>query len=68
MKFQKGDFIKIINVNRIRQGSYLWSNGDVVEVREVEEEAGRIEVWNREKTLSELIYIDEFKGIEKIKS
>lgn len=66
MKFQKGDLVKIVDVDCIKQGDYLWSNGDIVEVEAVEEDENRIEVWNKRKTLSELIYVNEFKGIEKI--
>lgn len=66
MEFQKGELIKIVYVDQIKQGEYLWSNDDIVEIRDVEEFEDRIEVWNVDKTLSELIYINEFKGIKKI--
>ncbi|MET3505544.1 hypothetical protein [Halalkalibacter oceani] len=67
--FKKGEKIKIINVNAIRQGEMLWSNGDIVEVREVENEGlgyDRLDVWDKERYLSEYIYPDEFIGIKKL--
>jgi hypothetical protein len=66
MEFNRGDSVKIVNVDIIKQGDYLWSNGDIVEVRDVEEDENRIEVWNTEKTMSELIYTNEFRGIERL--
>ncbi|GEM_PF-3873092 len=68
MEVQKGDLIKIVDVSCIAQGDYLWSNGDIVEVKDVEENENRIEVWDKDKFLSELIYTYEFKGIEKVRS
>jgi hypothetical protein len=67
MSFQIGGLIKIVNVDLIKQGDYLWSNGDIVEVKDIEEYEDRIEVWNTDKSLSELIYTHEFKGIKLLK-
>lgn len=67
MDFKPKDLIKILDVDLIKQGDYLWSNGDIVEIKDVEMNENRIEVWNINKTLSELINIHEFTGIEIIK-
>ena len=42
MDIKKGDLIKIVDVNKIKQGDYLWEDGDIVEVKDVEDD--RIEV------------------------
>ncbi|MEB5480857.1 hypothetical protein P8825_14925 [Shouchella clausii] len=69
--FKTGTQIKIVNVSHIRQGDMLWSDGDIVEIKAVEigneEGATRVDVWDKEKFLSEYIYPDEFKGIELVK-
>lgn len=67
--FKKSDKIKIVDVGKIRQGEMMWENGDIVEIKNIEtggEGYNRLDVWNKEKYLSEYIYPDEFIGIQKI--
>lgn len=59
------DSIEIVDVSKIKQGEYLWENGDIVEIKSVDIYENRIEVWNKEKYLSELIYGYELEGIRK---
>lgn len=65
-KFSKDEFIKIINVDVIKQGDMLWESGDIVQIKDIDIFENRIEVWNKEKWLSEFIYDYEFDGIEKV--
>lgn len=65
--FKAKDKIKIVDVNKIKQGDTMWENGDVVEVKNVDEEYNRLDVWRRDKYLSEFIYEKEMEGIEPIK-
>lgn len=62
-QFSVKQLIKIENVSLIKQGDMLWKDGDIVEIKDVEISENRIEVWNKDKTLSELIYDYEFGGI-----
>lgn len=63
--FSKNEFIKIIDVDLIKQGEMLWKSGDVVQIKDIDVFENRIEVWNKEKWLSEFIYEYEFDGIER---
>lgn len=66
--FKKGQKLKIIDVDRIQQ-DMIWDNGDIVEIKKVEtgsEGYNRLDVWNKDKTLSEYIYPDELIAIEII--
>ncbi|MCA1029329.1 hypothetical protein LCM23_25280 [Cytobacillus kochii] len=66
--FKKGEKVKIINVDSIKQGSLLWQDGDIVEIKGVEiggEGYNRLDVWDKDKRLSEYIYPYEFDGISK---
>lgn len=65
--FKKGDEVKIVDVDKIQYGDNFWENGDVVEVRDVDEYENRIELWNKNKYLSELLYEHELRGLEIIK-
>lgn len=67
--FKEGDKIKIVDVSKIRNGKENWSNGEIVEIREIEtggEGYDRLDVWHKDKSLSEYIYPDEFEGIERV--
>ena len=67
--FNQKDKIKIVDISLIKQGDLLWSNGDIVEARDVEigeEGYNRIDVWCKDKYLSEYIYPNEFEGISKL--
>lgn len=64
MEFNIGDKIEVVSVDKIEQGELLWANGDIVEVRDVEDE--RIEVWDKDKFLSEYIYLHELIGIKQL--
>lgn len=55
-----------MDVSLIVQGDMLWENGDIVQIKDIEICENRIEVWDKEKFLSELIYDYEFKAIEKL--
>jgi hypothetical protein len=65
-QFTVNELIKIVDVSLIKQGNMLWNNGDVVQIKEVDIYENRIEVWDKDKYLSELIYDYELSGIEKI--
>jgi hypothetical protein len=64
--FSINEFIEIADVSLIKQGDMLWSNGDIVQIKDIEVCENRIEVWNEDKSLSELIYDYEFSGIKKV--
>lgn len=68
LQFKQGDLLHITDVERIAYGKQMWSNGDIVEVRNVEtgsEGYNRLEVWDTRKYLSEYIYPEEFEGFER---
>jgi hypothetical protein len=64
--FESNQFIKVINVSLIKQGDMLWQDGDVVQIKDVDPFENRIEVWNKDKYLSEFIYDNELAGITTI--
>lgn len=64
--FSINEFIKIVNVSLIKQGDMLWKDGDIVQIKDVDTFENRIEVWNEDKSLSELIYDYELDGITKV--
>ncbi len=67
--FKIGEKIKIIDVDSIKQGSMMWDNDDIVEIKNVENDGegyNRLDVWDMDKTLAEYIYPDEFSGIERL--
>ncbi|MFD5852634.1 MULTISPECIES: hypothetical protein [Cytobacillus] len=56
--FNKGDKVEIVDVDSIRQGSMLWTNGDIVKIKNVEtgdDGYNRLDVWDKDKGLSEYI-------------
>lgn len=68
MDYNKGDKVEIVDVDSIRQASMLWTNGDIVEIKNVEtgdDGYNRLDVWDKDKGLSEYIYPNEFIGIKK---
>lgn len=67
--FVQGEKLKVMDVSAIKQGDTMWEDGDVVEIRGVEtggEGYNRLDVWDKDKFLSEYIYPEEFIGIQKI--
>ncbi len=64
--FSKNEWIEMRDVSLIKQGDMLWENGDIVQIKDVEKSENRIEVWNKDKLLSELIYEHELAGVAKI--
>lgn len=71
--FKKDDKILITDVDKINAGEMLWSNGDIVKVKDIQIQVlvqgnhyDRIEVWDKEEFYSEYIYPEELCGIEKI--
>ncbi|MEK4951936.1 hypothetical protein NST12_16715 [Bacillus sp. FSL W8-1127] len=65
--FKVNDFIEIINVELIERGDETWENGDIVQVRDVDVDENRIDVWDKDKYSSEFIYNYELKGIRSNK-
>jgi len=65
-QFSINKFIKIVDVSLIKQGDMLWKNGDIVQIKDVDVCENRIEVWNEDKSISELIYDYELDGITRI--
>lgn len=63
--FSIGETIRIVDVSLIKQGDMIWDNGDIVYIRDVDIAENRIEVWDKDKYLSELIYENELSGISK---
>ena len=57
--------LKVVNAKIINQNNGSYEDGDLVEIRDLSEiEEGRIEVWDKDKFLSELMYEDEWKAFE----
>ncbi|MCR8641475.1 hypothetical protein NV379_02285 [Paenibacillus sp. N1-5-1-14] len=64
--FDANECIKIIDVSKIVQGDMLWKNGDIVQIKEVDVYENRLDVWRKDKYLSEFIYDYELRAIEKV--
>lgn len=63
-----GNFVRITDIRFIDKTIMDWRNGDVLQIKEVDESTNTILVYDREKKLAEYIFDYEFDGLEIINS